>query len=468
VNLIRLGLPAGLLLFFIWRSLRQRIFLLGIPFLMFMSDAVFFSKLKPFWIPSRLGPSDHIMMWLVVVWVLYFDLLLPRYRRTAVRPPLFGPRLSAPEEIVIVGLAIYVVVEIALTALHYMALGSALGQAKPLLYLLVGYALLRGMFFAASRAETIDFFTALVVVNTIAAGLFVLHQGLHVRVYNLTEYQTIVFQGHRLTRSFFFMPQLLTLAIAFVVAKRRWGPFWLGVLLVTLAALWVSYTRSFLIIAVAEFAVVLGVRLFRAHEGGVALRRFAQLATIAVVFGAIALVALPVQSQYFLSRIHKATSSGSVTGDPNLQNRIDKVRTIYSWIGAESHVLGAGFVSPDQDHNTATMQTMSADLVWVPVLFRLGLIGVVVFLAIYGLAGWRAAVMSLHGRDEAEFLALVFVALAMGEFLQGLVSWTIFNPIRYPMGLWFFAALAAEACRRRVEHAHSQVLAPSAESVASG
>ena len=57
-------------------------------------------------------------------------------------------------------------------------------QAKGFIYLFVGYFLLRGMLCRASREDTLDFVKALVVVNTIAAGLFILHQGLHLPIYN--------------------------------------------------------------------------------------------------------------------------------------------------------------------------------------------------------------------------------------------------------------------------------------------
>jgi hypothetical protein len=38
-------------------------------------------------------------------------------------------------------------------------------------------------------------------------------------------------------------------------------------------------------------------------------------------------------------------------------------------------------------------------------------------------------------------------------FLEGFVSWTMLNPARSPLGLWLFALVAAEACRRRDEAA---------------
>ncbi len=102
-------------------------------------------------------------------------------------------------------------------------------------------------------------------------------------------------------------------------------------------------------------------------------------------------MALPVQSQYFLKRIVKTTRSGSVVADQNLQNRMGKLQRTYAWIGSESHALGQGFVTVEQEPTAADILWMSADLVWVPVLYRLGLIGVATVLLLYVVSGWRAA-----------------------------------------------------------------------------
>ena len=451
MHLLRLALPAALLLYFVWRARRQRIFLLGIPFLMYASQSLFFDKLKPFWIPGRLSTTDHVLMWLVIVWILYFDLLLPTRWRTVKRPRVFGPALSAPEEVVLLGIAAWVVIELGFTVLRFSDLGSALGEAKGFIYLFVGYFLLRGMLCQASRDDTLDFIKVLILANTAAAGLFFLHQGLHLHLYDATEYKVLTFMGQTLTRSFTFMPQFSLLALAYCYARRDWGLLWVGVLIVTLAALWVSYTRSLLAIAAVELLAILLVRLSKSHQAGMAIKRGLSIVAILVVLGGVAFVALPAQSGYFLSRIHMATGSGSVTGDPNLQNRIDKLRTVWGWIGPEGHFTGQGFATASQDPPGANIPWMASDLVWVPWLYRLGLVGVALLVALYALAGWRMLDLAVTGADDAEFLALVLFGALVGSFLESAVSWTLLNPDRYAMGLWAFALVAAEACRRRAE-----------------
>ena len=184
------------------------------------------------------------------------------------------------------------------------------------------------------------------------------------------------------------MPQLLALSLAFCFAKQKWGLFWTAALVTNLAALWVSYTRGLIIIAVVELVVVLGVRTLKAHQAGRAVRALT-IGAIVLVVGTVAFVALPTESRYFLSRIAQTNESGAVTEDRNLQNRSRKMQRIYSAISAESVVLGQGYAASGQEATADDIYWMSADVVWVPVLYRLGLLGVAGFIIAYGLFGWR-------------------------------------------------------------------------------
>lgn len=452
MNTAELLVPSLLLLYFLWRSLRQRVFLVGLPFLMDMYYSVFFDKLRPFWIPSLWEPADHMMFWLLVTWIIYFDLLLPGHRRSVRERHVFGPRLSAPEEIVLVGFAAYMLFKVATTAVQYMDLGSAISQARVPLYAFAGYFLLRGILCHAGRRETVDFLAAIVVVNTIAAGLYVLHQGLHIYIYaGAVEYQYFVFKGQLLTRSFYFMPQLLPLAIAFCAAKRTWSIFWLGVLVVTLAAVWVSYTRALVIVSLIEIALILAVRLLNQRDAWPAAKRVLQIVVITAVFVGGAVALLPTQSAYLYSRFAETGSNGSVTKDADVQVRLGEWQTTYEWVGADNRLLGLGFPSSAQDARVTKVGVMAPDLVWVPTVWNLGLLGVVGLTCMFIAYAWRATSMSLASNDDAAFLSVLLLGLIVGVFLLGFVQWTIFDPWHTPCALWFFALLAAERCRQRAE-----------------
>src|ERR1039457_4145977 len=70
--IIRLLLPYLFVIFFVYKGTKESIYFLGIPFLMFMSNSIFFDTAKAFhYIPAGLEydlPSQFI--WLVFMWIL--------------------------------------------------------------------------------------------------------------------------------------------------------------------------------------------------------------------------------------------------------------------------------------------------------------------------------------------------------------------------------------------------------------
>jgi O-antigen ligase len=84
-------------------------------------------------------------------------------------------------------------------------------------------------------------------------------------------------------------------------------------------------------------------------------------------------------------------------------------------------------------------------------VWNLGLIGIVGLVCLFIAFAWRATSLSLASGGDAAFISLVLLGVVVATFLQGFVEWTILDPWHTPMALWFFALLAAERCRRRVE-----------------
>jgi len=452
MNTVRLVLPTALLLYFLWRSRRQRVFLLGLPFLMNMYFSVFFDSLKPNWVPSAWQPADHMMLWLVVTWIVYFDLVLPWRRRTVRERRVFGPRLSAPEEVVLVGFMAYALFKVGTTAVHHMDLGTAIGEARIPLYMFAGYLLLRGILCHAARKETVDLLAAVVVVNSVAAGLYVLHQGLHLYIYaGMVEYQYIVVNGEILTRSFYFMPQYLPLAVGLCVARRKWNLFWVGVFAVNLAAIWLSYTRALIGVVVVEIAVILAMRLLKQGDVWRAVKRGLQIAVILVVFVGTAFVLLPTQSAYLMSRLTETTSQGSARTDSNLEYRFIWWRTTIEWLGGENRLSGVGFPSSAQDVRVTDIAVMAPDIMWVPVLWSMGLLGVAGLAGLFAVILWRAASLSLTSGGDAALLSTALTGWILAVVLLGLREWVIYDPWHTPLALSFFALLTAETQRQRTE-----------------
>jgi hypothetical protein len=442
LSVLGAALGLALLAFFLWKSLSKRIYLLGLPFLMFMGESIFFDRVKIFWMPQRLGASTMIMVWLIIVWVLSMDFVLPRSERRVARRP-FGPPPRLPEELLLAVLGALIVAEVVVSAVRYGDLPAVIGQASGWIYLLVGYLLVRGMVAMAEPGDVIEFLDALVVVNAGAAVLYVAFQALHLPIYEGSVSRLVVFQGQTIVRGFAFYPQLQLLTLAVLFAKPRWN--WAAplILIVNIVAIWLSYTRSWLLVALLVFAAVLLVRLLKARQMHLAVRRLGAVVLLGVVVGAGVMLVLPTQSGYFISRLNATQAPGGLSTEGSFSTRRTFIAATYRHVSDTDGLLGVGFADSSQDARLSAVARWSADTLWVPVVYRLGLVGVGLFIAVFVAYLARALLTALRSSGDVEYLALVWLGVIAGTMMETFVSWSVANPNRFPLGLWAFAFLAA-------------------------
>lgn len=449
---LRILLPILFLGFFLVQARKSRIFLLGLPFLMYMRESVFFEMMLPFWMPQRLGYGAMILFWLFVVWLIASDVLLRSGRYAQRRRPL-GPAPSLPEEGALAVAAALVIVAVSVTAVNEGDLVSALRQASDFGMVLVGYVLVRGIVSQASRAEVDRLLVALVAVNTIAAGLFILHQGFNLPIYAEAPHTATYYEGTLITRGFSYAPQLLELALPVVLARRVIDVKGLAIALTTLAAAWVTFTRSVLLTIVVEVVVLLGVRFIKRNQAALFIRRAIGIALTIAIVGVMATLFMPDQSRYFLSRIVAATPGRHLIREPSFETRMSYVARTYRFAEDGDLLLGAGFVSPQQEPRSALVDRWAADTAVVPILYRLGVLGLAAFSAVFLTYGWRALRLSLIPDEHVEYQGMVWLSVVVAMVVAGLSSWVFLDPDRLPLGLWPLAFLAAEAARVRDERA---------------
>jgi len=454
VGLVRLALPAALLLWFLWKARSNPLFLLGIPVLMVMRSSVFFENMKPFWMPGRFDPVVLLMGWLAIVWAV----TVARRSRLGDRPVgLFGAGRILPEELPLIGIA-------ALIGLHAWGafadsgdLANAASLASGAIYLVLGYLLVRGIASRATHVETREFLAAVVIVNTVACGLFILHQGLHLPIYLGHANITYVLGGQNISRATTFSPAFNLLALGFVLAKRRWTPGWLVVLAITLLAILVSLTRTLLIAAILGLVIALIARELSRPDFGRVARRVGAIA-LAVVVAIVAFSRFaPAYWSFLLKRLSEFTSRGGGTQVSNWQ-----IRTLH-WDAVERVVargdlaFGLGFPQPASNAVDAHVYLWSSDMTWLPIMYRFGYIGLMLFALL--LAGFmaRALWLSLKPPESRRELALTYFITIALTVIMGFQMWTFMQPSVYPMGLWILALVAAEALRPAEELAGAPV-----------
>jgi hypothetical protein len=303
VRVLHILLPAALALYFLYRAMKKPVFLLGIPFLQVMGMSVFFDELKPFWMPGRLKPlGGTILIWLVVAWA--WSVFRAKKRESSGdAPAITTGRAFLPEEWILVALAALTLGKSLAAAIGSAETGTILRQAEPWLFLLLGYWFIRGTVRRSSSDDLRVFLFNIATVTGIGAVLFIVHQGLGVHIYDFPAYLTFEFRGQVLTRTFWFYPPFLVSGLCVAVARPSWNAANIGLVLLFMVTVIVSYTRSEFLVAAAVIFIVLALRLVKERRPNLFLRRLSTIGAVLALIAVIMLVALPTQASYFLSRM---------------------------------------------------------------------------------------------------------------------------------------------------------------------
>lgn len=455
MGLVRLAIPAALLLWFLWKARSNALFLLGIPVLMVMRGSVFFENMTPFWKPGRLDPVTLVLVWLTIVWAVT---VARRSRSDDTPVSLFGVGRILPEELPLIGIAVLIGVHTLGAFASSGDLATAASQASGVFYLVLGYVLVRGIASRATRAETEEFLAAVVIANTVACGLFFLHQGLHLPIYLGQANITYHSGGQNITRATTFSPVLNLLALGFVLAKRRWTPGWMVVLAITLLAILVSLTRTLLVAAVLGLVIAIIARELARPDFSRFVRRVGAIvaATVVVIIGFSRIA--PAYWSYLLRRLSEFTSAaGQGAQVQNWQVRAIHWDAVVRVVARSDLLLGVGFARSGTVTVNSDYYNWTSDMTWVPIIYMLGLAGLVLFGLL--LAGFMARALTLSLRPpelRRELCLAYFITLALTT-VMGFQMWTFMQPSVYPMGLWIFALVAVEALRPAEEPAVTAV-----------
>jgi O-antigen ligase len=308
--------------------------------------------------------------------------------------------------------------------------------------------LVRGIASRATRAETAEFLAAVVIANTVACGLFVLHQGLHLPIYLGQANITYRSGGQFITRATTFSPVFNLLALGFVLAKRRWTPGWMVVLAITSLAILVSLTRTLLLAAVLGLVIAIIAReLTRPDFSRFARRVGALVAASAIVVVGFSRLA-PAYWSYLLKRLSEFTSAGGQGAQiQNWQVRAVHWDAVVRVVTRVDLLLGVGFARSGSVTVNPDYYNWTSDMTWVPIIYMLGVAGLVLFGLL--LAGFMARALTLSLRPpelRRELCLTYFITLAL-TVVMGFQMWTFMQPSVYPMGLWIFALVAVEALR---------------------
>ena len=377
MSVLRIAVPLGLLALFLWRARMSPIYLLGIPFLQIMGQSVFLEHLRVFELGGRFGQQVPMMAWLLGCWLVC--LALPSKSAERHQAPLLRSGFPLlPEEILLllVGAVAsgHVLYQFALSGDARSAVGGALGFMS----MIFGYFLVRDIVRRATRSDVVGFLGLVVIANTVAAGLYVLHQGLHLHIYEGAEYFTTVVGGQVITRSFWFAPQFSILALSYVLARKEWKGPWLAVLVITALSVWVSYTRTLLLVVLVAVVVALLARELHRPDLARFLRRAIGIGAVGIIMLSVVMAALPTESRFFGQRIGELSAAASGGDVANWTARMDHFMSTGKTVARRTS-SSAPASHPHLRRQAEQAYRWSADMAWIAVVYRFGLAGMALF-----------------------------------------------------------------------------------------
>jgi hypothetical protein len=419
------------------KGIKSPLFFLGIPFLMFMRESIFFMNVKLFIIPGKLGLILGFI-WLVLFWILFSIIRIYK------KPDKMYNTLPLNElDFCIIGLMILTGLGLGTAIINNSLLTGVFKEFINLISLFAGFFIIKN-WASFDKPEILEeFLLSLIVVNSIAAFLFILHQGLHFKIFLQQEYLKEIFNGQEVTRTMWFMPQLPFLSIAFCLIHMKKNPFvYTLLLIVNLIATIITYFRSFSIIIVCLFIIYSMLMGFKKGRLWLAVRNVLLYCLLGVLFLLVISKVFPTNIDYIINRFSELTNPQLARGPNDLNFRFTMSRNVISNIDEEKKIIGMGSVTEYQTYWAVLMKEALADMVWTGVIFRWGFVGLILFILLYIFSLFKAFILFMKSDGVVSDLALLVLLYLFSQIIESFIDWIFMSEHGYATGLWYFAILS--------------------------
>lgn len=442
ISVLSIFLPYLLLFYFLVRSVNKPIYLLGIPFLLFLHYCIFFENVKIFTVPGRFSADILFVVWMIILWMIIKIINFSQFSSKS--NDIYSKSERNSLDYIVIGLMIITIVDLIIVYIQNLRIENVFTEFITIFSLFIGFFIIKEVFRYYSPTLIADFLFSIVLVNSLASCLYILHQGLHLVIYQYEEYLSEIFQGEVITRTFWFMPPLWFFSISYLlVFKKGKSILFFILLIINLLALFISYTRSFLIIT---FIIILLYYLLDAYKN----KNFYSAAKNIILTGIIGLILFvaiskffPTSTSYFFSRFVELKQGLHDVESNSLLYRFSRTGEIIDKIEADKLILGYGPVTEIQSPLVSNMRIVTWDLVWTGVVFRWGIIGLILFILLYFASILKAFALFMKRDGVLSQLALLLLLVIVSQLIESFVSSTFLSSDRYVMGLWYLGMLSA-------------------------
>jgi len=446
-SLISSFLPYLLFLFFVIYAFREPVYLLGIPFLMFLRSSIFFDNFKIVSIPPRLGFDGLLLCWLILVMLIFLNwsLFRPGYKQ-ADYFIIKGVNLL---DFIIICLMIMTIVNFFVVYGNYSNNEGILKEFFTLLSLFLGYFILKGIIRYVNPVTLTDFLFSIVVVNTIASFLYLLNQGLHIQIYTAAAEgeQEDFFEGQTVTRIFWFMPILWSLSIAYLIIFLKKRPITSIVFIcINLLGIFLTYSRSIMLVAVFIMLLYSILIAYKKKDMRTLIRNLTIMGVASAVLFIAIMRFIPAGTKYFMDRFKQMQEAPIDDEETNtMAVRFVHTGEIIDQIGPDKELTGMGPVTEKQLYLVTDMDGATADMAWTGVVFRWGYIGLGLFILLYLVAMVKAFTLFMQAEGILSDLALLFLLILIWQVIESFFLLDFFQSQPIPDGfmvLWYFGCFS--------------------------
>ncbi|MFC2081156.1 O-antigen ligase family protein [Bacteroidota bacterium] len=438
IELIQNILPYLILLFFVVKAIKEPIYFLAIPFLMFMSRSIFFDDVKLLRIPGRLVGPILTLFWFFSFWILS-KINLERKSDT-----ISKIRSFTHLDYCITGLILISCFGLIMTIIHFQDLSNVFEEFTNIISLFICYFFIKDLVSYIKPEILVKFLYSIVIVNSIASFLFVLHQGLHIKIYQHIEYLTVIYQGQEITRSFWFMPQFLPFSIAYlVVFQKNFFSVTTILLIVNLLAVFVSYTRSSLITAfliISLYYIFMGLKEL---SFSLVIKNFLIYSIGTILIFLFVSYFLPANTNYFVNRFAEISDQSTFKENNSSKYRFMMTGNVISKMDDDKKILGMGPITEIQMTRVIQMRQTTADMVWTEVIFRWGYVGLFLFSLLYILSLTGSLKLFFKSQGLLANLSILLFLILISQIIGSFFSWTFLSGHGFAIGLWYFAILSS-------------------------
>jgi hypothetical protein len=351
-------------------------------------------------------------------------------------------------DVIVFGMILICFVGLLIVLNEYLLIKDVFDQFFSMLSLFIGYFIVKDIVRKTNPEALKEFLYTIVIINSLASFLYIMHQGLHITLYvpPFGDFgpQQEIFQGQTVTREFWCWPVLWFFTIAYLIIFRKEKNFFnLILLIINFLAIFFSFTRSYLINGLLILFLYYLAVSYRERNFGDFVKKISLLLVVLITLSFSVYYFFPEKTEYFISRVEQLKENPTDEESNDLIFRFNQTGDVLRRIDPDKRIVGMGPVTESQVKWVSDVDAVTADMAWAGVVFRWGYLGLAFIALLYIISIIKAFRLFKQSDGIMSQLALLMSLTIISQVIESFVSVTFMGYGRSAMGLWYFGVLSA-------------------------